>query len=133
MSNPELVKEYADNLSKVQTDYSKNLLNLAGGSLALSIAFLKDIVGNNVSTFNWSLHVAWICLILSLASNLLGSIYSQYSFKNLIAYVQNNYCRTEYKTGLSYSNCTWWFNTAAGVLFLLGIVFLALFSAMNHK
>lgn len=71
------LKEYRTNLiqtvQKLNENYDKLIITLSGGSLALSLTFLKDVIKGNEIQGPILLIVAWGFFIVSLTS-ILGSL-----------------------------------------------------------
>ena len=66
------MKQYREGLVETQRSlnesYDKLIITLSGGSLALSVTFLKDIIGSNEISNPFLLLIAWGLFVLSLTS-----------------------------------------------------------------
>jgi hypothetical protein len=61
---------------RVSEQFDKTMLTIAGGALAISLAFIKDVIGDGIMQQGWLLIFSWgcltSCLILILVSFYLG-------------------------------------------------------------
>lgn len=53
-------------------NYDKQLVYLAGGTLGISITYLKNNLNADLIVHQWIIIIAWVLLTLSLISNLLS-------------------------------------------------------------
>lgn len=67
-------KHLTETYEELSTGYARTLITLAGGALAISMAFVKDIVGTDGEAFRVWLMVAWACWAVSLCL-VLGAYY----------------------------------------------------------
>ena len=79
MAESEILKEYKSELIKLieksQDAFEKQLSYISAGSLGISMAFIKNVVGDISSTHSkWVLIVGWILLGVTLLLNLLSHI-----------------------------------------------------------
>jgi hypothetical protein len=77
------LEDYRTHLAKVMEGnsdrFEKQLSYISAGSLGISMAFIKDIVGSLKSTVgtNYLLY-GWICMGVTLLINLLSQVYANY-------------------------------------------------------
>lgn len=116
-----------------QSECDKQLLTLSSGFLAVSLAFIKDIVRLSDAEVLWSLYVAWIlfglCIMLVLFSyqySIAGNFKAKLYWENL-----NTNPDMEYPHG--HASSIKWLNRVSGVLFCLGVFFLVLFIICNIR
>lgn len=119
--------------------YDKWLLTLSGGALALSMTFCKDVVVGTPQDPGWLL-ASWILFAASIAMILACIILSQYAHDNDVEILDRLYGRN--KPGWQAEvhkrqtlqckrkaiDCLNW---ASLVSFLVGLVFIAIFVAVN--
>src|SRR5580658_7082357 len=83
---PDLIKldKILTQISQVEGEngaaYDKAILTLSGGALALSLAFIKDVVAPATAQHNCLLYAAWALLVLALASNISAFLTAMRSF-----------------------------------------------------
>jgi hypothetical protein len=134
-------------LNKDQAEYDKQLLTLSAGFLALSLAFIKDVVPLKDAICLWTLYSAW-GLLLSCICFVLASF--QYSIEGHFgvarywelrghARMAEAERRQEIDQNIDQlwtqldARATWgrrW-NKASGVLFAIGVLFLVGFVILN--
>lgn len=128
------ISAYRSSLEKleqqVQSDYGKAVMTLSGGALALSVTFIKDILGTKPMVEQWTLLGAWICWIASIAAVLGGFFFSQRALRKAIAQVDE---RTIYlhKPGGVSDLITEVLNCASGFCFIAGLGFHIYFVSKN--
>jgi hypothetical protein len=116
---------------KAQDDYDKTLVTLSGGALAISFAFVKDIVGTGGMIHSWMLVTAWISWGLSSAVVLVSYYVSRLALRKAIKQCDDNSihdCRTP---GSFYTYVLRVLNLTSGALFLLGVLAMAGFVYAN--
>jgi hypothetical protein len=131
---------------KVEAEYDKTIITLAGGALGVSMAFLKDIAHNPDASTLWLLRGSWVLFSLTLLSTLVSMLTSQSAFDDGIEYttrriddaagegVAANRSPSDEELERSLgSSCkrTRWLNRASAGLFVLGALFLVFFTVSN--
>jgi hypothetical protein len=134
-------------LNKDQAEYDKQLLALSAGFLALSLAFIKDVVPLKDAVFLWTLYSAWGFLLSCICFVLASFQYSIEGHFGVARYweLRGNARLSEAEkrqeidqnidqlwTQLD-ARATWgrhW-NKASGVLFAIGVLFLVGFVILN--
>ena len=81
----ELIKSKKD----IQADYDKAVMTLSGGSLGITIPFLKDIVLDQSSQYVFIILLAWFCWVISITSIFFSLHTSQLSFTKAINKIDN--------------------------------------------
>jgi len=121
--------------------YDKSLLTLSGGALALSVAFLRDIIGDGQLCATGLIIGAWVSLTLSVAAALVSIHQSGPLFRNFrdildrkAEHAGDQFSWTEVRT--EQSKCRRlvlmdWLNYGSLVLFLLGVILLLSFTTCN--
>jgi hypothetical protein len=119
---------------EVSGRYDKWILTLSGGALGLSITFIEKIAKNPTIDTLWWLKLSWGCLILSLLSALLSLVTSQSAIRENrkeldLANIEQRAPRLKFPRWFTW--ITNGLNWGALVLFILGTVFLCIFSFKN--
>jgi hypothetical protein len=126
MNQPDPYREHlVKTRQKSQTEYDKAILLLSGGALAVTISFVRDIVGGRALCMPL-LFIAWFFWGLSCAS-VLYSHYSSVVAHNeaIAAYDQDG------EPDIASNKLTKVLNLLSGGLFLLGLLAFCLFAYVN--
>ena len=114
--------------------YDKWILTLSGGALGLSITFIEIIAKNPpADTLIW-LKLSWACLVVSLLATLLSLVTSQSAIRENrkeldLAHSEKRSPRLSFPKWFTYA--TNLLNWGALLLFILGVVFMCIFSFSN--
>jgi VIT1/CCC1 family predicted Fe2+/Mn2+ transporter len=107
--------------------YDRGIMTLSGGSLGLSLAFIKDIAPHPVRV--WAIQSSWGLMVASLVFVIGSHALSVEVHRRIIECIDGN--RT-------YADEPWWvktgvtrMNVLSGTLFLLGAAFLVYFASAN--
>jgi hypothetical protein len=111
---------------KAQDSYDRAILSLAGGALGVSLVFLKDVVGAKPVVSRDVLVGAWAFWTLSILFILGSFITSQRALGTAVKQIDAGKIRTEVP-GRVFSFLTVVLNSAAGISFVLGVVFMLWF------
>ncbi|MCF6362764.1 MAG: hypothetical protein L3J88_05355 [Gammaproteobacteria bacterium] len=128
------LKEYRSGLidtqRKLNESYDKLIIMLSGGSLALSITFLKDIIGSNQINHPILLLIAWGLFVLSLAAVLGEILFGIKAHKKAIIQVDNGTIHKQKVGGNSsyISTATHWL---AAICLVSGLLFISAFAYCN--
>lgn len=128
------MKLYRDGLietqRKLNESYDKLIITLSGGSLALSITFLKDIIGTNEINLPALLLIAWGLFVLSLTSILSEILFGIKAHKKAIKQIDAGTIHQEKVGGKSslWSSAGHW---VAAISLVLGLLFLSSFAFFN--
>jgi len=128
------MKKYREGLvetqRKLNESYDKLIITLSGGSLALSITFLKDIIGSNEICYPFLLLAAWGLFVLSLTSILSEILFGIKAHKKAIEQVDNGTIHKEKVGGKSssWSSAAHW---VASISLVLGLLFISIFAFLN--
>lgn len=119
-----------DTKNKLNESYDKLIVTLSGGSLALSITFLKDVIGSDKIHYPILLLVAWGLFILSLTSILSEVLFGIRAHKKAIQQVDDKTIRKEKVGGRSslLSGVAHWI---AAISLVLGLSFISSFVFFN--
>jgi hypothetical protein len=119
-----------DTQRKLNENYDNLLVTLSGGALALSITFLKDIIGSNEMVYPYFLLIAWSLFVLSLASILGEILFGILAHKKAITQVDDNTIYEKKVGGIS-SNISTILHWSSAVSLVLGLIFISIFSFYN--
>lgn len=115
-----------------QSEYDKQVLTLSSGFLAVSLAFIKDVVPLKDAGYLSLLYVSFVLLGLCVISVLLSyqfSISGQLKAKAYWESEKNNPGGRAFPYG--HAECAKWWNRLSGLLFGFGISFTVLFVILN--
>ncbi len=115
---------------KLNESYDKLIIALSGGSLALSITFLKDIIGSNQINEPIYLLFAWGLFILSLTAVLGEILFGIKAHKKAITQVDSDTIHNQKVGGKSsfWSTATHW---VAAICLVLGLLCISAFAFSN--
>ncbi len=124
-------KEYWQQLNKAyiesSSQFDKQVLFFASGALALSFAFIKDIVKLSVATNKWLLISSWAFF----GAVIFFSIISHYTSLKAINKKIHNLNASEDKGSKKLNCLTKWFNILMIVFLAMGLLLLTVFVAIN--
>lgn len=110
-----------DAAQKAQDSYDRALLSLSGGGLAVSLVFLKDVVGTQALTSRDLLLWAWITWVLSILAVLASYFFSHRALTTAVTQVDSGTIHEE-RPGRVSTKLTVGLNLASGLMFLVGTV-----------
>ena len=115
---------------QAQSDYDKTLTTLSSGALGVSFVFIKDVLGVSSVQVPQAAFLAWLCwagsLTVSLGSFVAGALIVKQVVKVLADY------DTDVDEVVKWPNrIMTGVNILAGVLFVAGVVLLAIFAYRN--
>ena len=108
--------------------FDKAILTLAGGALAISITFIKNIAPYPKVETIYLLKGAWFAFILSLLSTLCSFLTSQSACRKQRDIIESEESHNEKN---KYASCTKWLNIISIISFIFGIFFLSIFCIEN--
>jgi hypothetical protein len=93
-NNGKELEDYRSHLAKVMEGnsdrFEKQLSYISAGSLGISMAFIKDIVGSLQSTAGTNfLLYGWICMGVTLLINLVSQVYANYCHAETIGEIDD--------------------------------------------
>lgn len=109
--------------------YDKAVMTLSGGGLAISFAFIKDIIGNGSIECKALLMISWISWSTSILVVILSFLCSHYALRNAITSIDND-DKTEHLGG-KFDILTKTLNILSGLLFFIGTICMILFATSN--
>ena len=118
---------------KSASQHDRAILTLTAGALALSITFLEKIAPKPAPSALWLIAAAWLCFIVGLCVILLSFLLSQTACRRQRELLNAAYSEQAKPRDEENRAATWTsrLNWASYGLFLLGVLFLALFSWFN--
>jgi hypothetical protein len=126
------IDEVFKTINEDQAEYDKQLLTLSSGFLAVSLAFIKDVVPLATAIYLPALYIAFglfACCILTVLSSFQFSIWGQFKAKR---YWENQQAGSiEGKFPFRHAILVIAVNLLSGILFALGVSFLVIFVALN--
>lgn len=127
--------EYKEELIKVleksQDTFETQLSYISAGALALSIAFIKDIVNFSDATHKWFLIAGWTFLSVTLLANFISHNISATSISKTIDEINNQlYDDNRIKKRFKIIHKINW---GTIVTLILGIAFVILYASINIK
>lgn len=81
----------SDDINAEANMFSKNFLLVAGGLLAFSITFIKEIITLNTAAYLWLLYCSWGLIIISIAMIIYTTLYSTNLSGRMVLEI-NDYC-----------------------------------------
>lgn len=125
--------------SKDQAEYDKQLLTLSAGFLAISLAFIKDIIPADTAVYLWVLYLAFILVGLCMIGVLFSYQFSIAGLEKVKTYWESRLARTEpgaanepeYPFPFGHGNWIKIINRGTGVLFTLGVALMITFVIVN--
>jgi hypothetical protein len=124
----ELVK--AD--QKSVESFDRTLITLSGGAITISVALLKDVVGDGNIRLTWALISAWAFWAIALSLVLLSFYLGSKSLRYAMRQVDNQTIATE-RPGGWYSIITEFANALALASVIIGVVLFLVFVTFNVK
>ncbi|OGP68848.1 MAG: hypothetical protein A2W27_00040 [Deltaproteobacteria bacterium RBG_16_44_11] len=114
--------------------YDNAILALSTGILALSLAFIKDIVPLDKSLYIFLLITSWCLFGLAIVSTLVSFVLSQFAIKRQLKYAEKYYLDKEdeyLKKENPLATLTDFANYTAGVFFVIGVITTIVFVSVN--
>ncbi|QQG66071.1 hypothetical protein [Desulfobulbus oligotrophicus] len=114
--------------------YDNAILTLSTGILAISLAFIKDIVPLNKVSYIYLLITSWISFGLAIVSTLVSFRLSQLAINRQLKYAEKYYLDKEdeyLKKENRLAKYTEYLNYTSGIFFVAGIVTTILFVSIN--
>jgi hypothetical protein len=123
-----------DKTGSDQTEYDKQLLTLSSGFLAVSLAFIKDIVPLASARCLWSLYLSFLLFAVCIMVVLFSYQFSisanvkvkEYYDKKLAGYIDPKFPNL-------HALLVTWVNRASGIVFALGVCSIVTFVIINLR
>jgi hypothetical protein len=133
----ECLKEIDDIFKRIdgdQSEYDKQLLTLSSGFLAVSLAFIKDVVPLKDAEFLSLLYSSFALLVLCIMLVLFTYQFSISGQLKAKTYWENKRAGADEGFPYWHARCAKWLNRISGVLFGTGVLLIVLFVISNiHK
>lgn len=134
MTDSNGLREYRAQLVEIenrsQTTFDRTVLTLSGGALGVSFTFVEQFVGSGPAVQSGFLLAAWIAWTSSLAIILLSHYFSTLAIRATIEQVDAGTIYDE-RPGRWYDTAVKWANLLGAFLFILGVIFVVVFSMSN--
>lgn len=128
-------KELWGALKVSHEQYDKALLTLSGGGLAISITLVKELFPSDKLIVSWLLMMAWALFCASIILTVISFLVSQKALnvqlENFDKYTAGD--ESYLNKNNPYSTATVWFNRVSGTFFILAVIAVTTFSAINFK
>jgi len=114
--------------------FDKAILTLAGGAFGISLTFIKEIVSSHKPVQLHWLILAWICFIVSMLSTLISFLASQRACSTQRDILESSYFDKQDKKSDCENKAAKWtnlLNVLSILTFIMGAIFLAIFSIVN--
>ena len=115
-------------------EFDKSILTLSTGMLALSLAFIKDVVDLSHARYTPFLIFSWGLFGGAIISTLLSFMTSQMGIDRQLDYAEKYYLHDlkEYRTKINVpARVTDWLNRLAGIFFVLAVTLTIAFVIQN--
>ena len=127
------IQEYRNHLVEARQksfdEFDKTVLTLSGGGLAVSIAFVKDLLGPGTLYLKTFLLSSWFCWVFSLLTVLVSHYLSQLTLDRAIQEIDAG-ARPK-RPGGPFRILTLILNALEGLLFVAGLILLIIFVSNN--
>jgi hypothetical protein len=126
-------KNLVEGETKSAEQFDRTLVTLAGGGLAVSLAFIEKIAPNPKKETLWLLAIAWAGLVLSLLFILCSFLTSQRAYRQQRAILEVDFLDPPgtQRPVNKWAVRTMWLNRLAIGLFIIGACMLAAFTITN--
>lgn len=130
----DMYKQYRTDLmnleQKAQDDFDKTILTLSGGALGLTIAFIKDIIGDDPVVSSKLIFWAWILWGISITAILISFYSSTFALRKAIKRFDDGNIQ-KIEAGDWRDSVTGILNAIGGITFVVGVVLAAIFTYLN--
>ena len=115
---------------KSQEELDKLLVYLSGGGLAISLVFIREVVGENPMASPALLVNAWVLWGFSLLMVMLAYAFSNLAWRKLIGQIRKDTVHSE-RPGGAYNRITGLLNYGSMAAFIAGLCLMILFAKAN--
>lgn len=133
-----LHEKWYDELHKRQVQNADNLdkaiLTYSSSGLAISLAFLKDIVPIGRAIFTWTLYASWVLFLLAIVSTLISYISSQRGLNKQLQIIDQYYIYSNHAAASQrnfFASLTNWLAYVSCGAFVLTIISSVAFVSIN--
>ncbi len=114
----------------MQREYDKAVMALSGGAFGVSLAFLKDVLGEKELNCTQALLAAWICWGASVTATLFSYYTSTVALRRAVKQTDDREVYLKLLGG-PFNLITKTLNVLGGVLFLAGVLSIVFFVSQN--
>lgn len=114
-----------------ESEYDKQLLTLSSGFLAVSLAFIKDVVPLKDAVYLWLLYSSFVMLALCIMLVLFSYQFSISGQLKASDYWENKKSGADEVFPYGHATCVKWLNRIGGFLFGIGVSLVVLFVIFN--
>lgn len=127
--NSEYRKSLVVSEQESQNSYDKSIISLSGSALALSIVFIKDIIGEKEPINTLLLQLSWTFWALSILCIVFSFYFSKISFRKAIKQTDQD----DFSGGVGgwASIVTNYLNLFSGIFFIVGVFLIISFASYN--
>ena len=115
---------------RISEQFDKTILTIAGGALAISLAFIKDVIGNGNMQAGWLLIVSWASLTACLVLILVSFYSSLLAYRKAQDQVDDKTIKNETPGGY-FSKIVSTSNAIGILLLCIGLITLFIFAYQN--
>ncbi len=115
---------------RVSEQFDKTMLTITGGSLAISLAFIKDVIGDGTMQVGWLLVTSWACLTTCLILILVSFYFGLLAYRKAQDQVDDKTIKQETPGG-GYSTILSMCNAFGIALLCAGLITLFTFAYFN--
>ena len=119
------------------TSYDTAILTLSGAFLALSVAFVKDVVAPlSEASLLWVLFASWCCFCGAIVSTVISFLVGQAGYRELLSAAERYYIKgdaTAHQVSVIIARRIERLNVANGAFFVLGTAFTLIFTVANFN
>jgi len=126
-------KRNIESKAKQSENFDKYILTLSAGALGLSLTFINQF--DKLTNCNTKpLEISWVSFALSIVFTLLSFKVSHYTFSKLIELLDSNYKDNKReRLPKSYNLITEFLNYSSLLAFIVGVIYLIIFTLTNLK
>ena len=115
---------------RIAEQFDKTILTIASGALAISLAFIKNVIVNGSMQKGWLLVISWACLTACLIFILISFYFGLLAYRKAQEQVDNQTIKNETPGGY-YSNILKTCNMLGIILLCVGLITLLTFAYYN--
>jgi hypothetical protein len=128
-------KELTERQFSNSESYDKAILTLSSAFLALSLTFIKDVLGSAPVRGTWTLYASWIAFAAAIISTVVSLRVSDAALNSQLELIEQYYQHRD-ESAAEKSSLSRWVdrcNNASGLLFVVGIVLTVIFVIHNFS
>ena len=118
--------------AQVSARFDNGMLTLSGGSLLLSMTFIKEVI-EGVPCSIWSIIIAWLMFAITITMILVSLVSSQKAFRRQRDILDKDISENQDDGSNLANTATKWLNNISIVTFIIGVMFFAVFVVNNME